>query len=55
MGLISDEKGDDKENYMKEYKTLIFEVRVFEEDEIWCDIVTASNPNDNDYGDIDWE
>lgn len=35
---------------MKKYEKLILEIRLFEA----CDIVTASDPNDNDYSDIDW-
>ena len=34
---------------MKTYEQLIFEIRLFEA----CDVVTASNPNDNNYSDID--
>lgn len=40
---------------MKTYEQLIFEIRLFEDRDIWCDIVSASNPNDNDYEDTDWE
>lgn len=40
---------------MKIYEQLIFEIRLFEDEDIGCDIVNASNPNDNDFEDIeDW-
>ena len=38
------------ENVMKKYETPLVALCVFE-----VDVVTASDPNDNNFGDIDWE
>ena len=35
---------------MKDYQNLILEIHYFESN----DIVTESNPNDNNWGDIEW-
>ena len=41
-----------KENYMKDYQTPNIVLRFFDAD---CDVITASDSNDNNYSDIeDW-